>query len=63
MGEIKNNEREIKPAFMSKQELAALYGLSRSTIQRYCRMIKIETEGKLLSPNNVRKFIEHFGMP
>jgi hypothetical protein len=59
-------QKEVEPekiAFMTKQELAVWYGVSPKTIQKYCGMINIETNGMRLSPKQVRKFVEHFGRP
>ena len=58
---LKGLDRRIP--FKTKQELAYEYQVSYITILRYCRMIGIETDGRALSPKQVRKFYDHFGEP
>mgnify|MGYP001153369951 CR=1 FL=1 len=59
----KNQINLLAKGFITKRELADAYMVTDNTIRSYLRAINIDTQGKRLTPAQVREFIDRFGEP
>lgn len=57
------SKKKVDICTITKKELATMYKVSTSTIRRWCYIIGIDTQGRILSPKQLERFYKEYGIP